>query len=121
MSDLMHSCVDRYVELSGVERSSLKEVCPPFLAEPREPSPARDPMKSGDDLDSPAVEPTGGIDAPRRLQPIAARVSVKVLYGARMARYDLLRAANGLATEITKWTPQRHATPSLDELHMSHP
>ncbi len=31
---------------------------------------------------------------------------MKVLYGARMARYDLLRAVNGLATEITKWTPR---------------
>ena len=51
---------DTYVELAGVERSSLKKVCTPFLAEPREPSPARDPMKSGDDLNSPAIEPTGG-------------------------------------------------------------
>ena len=64
-------------------------------------------MKSGDDLNKPAIEPPGGIDATRgRLQPIAARVLMKVLYGARMARYDLLRAVNGLATEITKWTPR---------------
>ena len=91
MSDFMRSCVDRYVELAGVERSFLKKVCTPFLAEPREPSPARDPMKSGDDLNRPAIEPTGGIDATRgRLQPIAARVLMKVLYGALMARYDLL-------------------------------
>ena len=27
------------------------------------------------------------------LQPIAARILMKILYGARMARYDLLRAA----------------------------
>ena len=101
-SDFMRSCVDRYVELAGVERSSLKKICTPFLAEPREPSPAHDPMKSGDDLNSPAIEPTGGIDAQRgRLQPIAARVLIKVLYGARVARYDLLGAVNGLATEWT--------------------
>ena len=107
MSDFMRSCIDRYVELAGVDRSSLRKVCTPFLAEPREPSPARDPTKSGDDLNSPAIEPDGGIDAARgRLQPIAARVLMKVLYGARMARYDLLRAVNGLATEITQWTPR---------------
>ena len=69
--------------------------------------PARDPMKSGDDLNSPAIEPTGRIDAPRgQLQPIAARVLMKVLYGARVTRYDLLRAVNGLATEIAKWIPR---------------
>ena len=52
MSDFMRSCVDRYVGLAGVERSSLKKVCAPFLAEPREPSPARDPMKSSDDFNT---------------------------------------------------------------------
>ena len=31
---------------------------------------------------------------------------MKVLYGARMARYDLLRAVAYLATCITKWTEQ---------------
>ena len=107
MSDCMRFCVDSYVELAGVERSSLKKVCTPFLAEPREPSLARDPMKSSDDLNNPAIEPSGGIDATRgRLQPIAARVLMKVLHGARVARYDLLRAVNGLAMEITKWTPR---------------
>ena len=59
---------------------SGRSVRTPFLAEPREPSPARDPTKSGDDLNSPAIEPNGGIDATRgRLQPIAARVLMKVL------------------------------------------
>ena len=38
------------------------------------------------------------------LQPIAARVLMKVLYGARMARFDLLRPMCALATHITKWT-----------------
>ena len=37
------------------------------------------------------------------LQPIAARVLMKILYGARMARFDLLRAVCYLATFITKW------------------
>ncbi len=36
------------------------------------------------------------------LRPIAARV-LKVLYAARMARYDLLRAVNSLACNVTRW------------------
>ena len=31
---------------------------------------------------------------------------MKILYGARMARYDLLRAVGGLASCVTKWTRQ---------------
>eukprot|EP00959_Pyramimonas_sp_CCMP1952_P125473 2623397-Pyramimonas_sp.AAC.1 len=41
------------------------------------------------------------------LQPIAAKVLMKILYGARMARYDLLRAARQTASCITKWTEQQ--------------
>ena len=41
-----------------------------------------------------------------RLQPIAARVLMKILYGARMARYDLLRGVCALASCVTKWTLQ---------------
>ena len=40
------------------------------------------------------------------LQPIAAKVLMKILYAARMARFGLLRAANSLACFITKWTPE---------------
>jgi hypothetical protein len=40
------------------------------------------------------------------LQPIAAKVLMKILYAARMARFDLLRAVNHLACFITKWTPE---------------
>ena len=31
---------------------------------------------------------------------------MKILYGARMARYDLLRAVGTLASCVTKWTRQ---------------
>ena len=37
------------------------------------------------------------------LAPIASRVRIKILYAARMARYDLLRATCYLATRVTKW------------------
>ena len=39
------------------------------------------------------------------LDPIAARVLMKILFAARMARYDLLRAVQGLAARVTKWSP----------------
>jgi hypothetical protein len=34
------------------------------------------------------------------------RVLMSVLYAARMARLDLLRAVGGLAQRVTKWTPE---------------
>ena len=38
------------------------------------------------------------------LQPVAAKIIMKVLYGARMARYDLLHACQSLACFVSKWT-----------------
>ena len=40
-----------------------------------------------------------------KLKGIAAKVIMKILYGARMARYDLLHPCQELACRITKWTP----------------
>ena len=42
----------------------------------------------------------------------AAGVLMKILYGARMARPDLLRAVQGLSRCVTKWTKKNDA-----ELH----
>ena len=41
------------------------------------------------------------------LQPIAATCLMQVLYGARFARPELLRAIAALARKITKWTPMQ--------------
>ena len=41
------------------------------------------------------------------LQPIAAKILMKILYGARMARYDLLNAVCKTAACVTKWTEQQ--------------
>ena len=79
------SCVDKYCELAGVGRNSLKFAPTPFhdnkVAEPLKPN-----------------EPQG------RLQPIASRVLMKVLFAARMARWDLLRCTQSLASRVTKWS-----------------
>ena len=49
-----------------------------------------------------------GDEAERRgeLQAIASRVLMKVLFAARMARFDLLRATQGLASRVTKWSKE---------------
>ena len=38
------------------------------------------------------------------LAPHAAGVLMKLLYAARIARFDLLRSINALARNVTKWT-----------------
>ena len=38
------------------------------------------------------------------LAPVASSVRMQIIYGARMARMDLLRAVCQLATQVTKWT-----------------
>jgi hypothetical protein len=53
-----------------------------------------------------AGPPTADKDKPGLLGPIAAQVLMKILYGARMARYDLLRAVCHLASCVTKWNRQ---------------
>ena len=42
----------------------------------------------------------------RQLKPYAAKVLMKILYAARYARLDLLRAVCALALFITKWDEQ---------------
>ena len=40
------------------------------------------------------------------LQPIAAKVLMEILYAARLARFDLLRAVCHLATFVSRWTSE---------------
>ena len=52
---------------------------------------------------------SGGGDDPKPgvLQPIAARILMKILWVARLVRFDLLRAVGFLATKVCKWTQER--------------
>ena len=70
MSDFFKSCVTKYLELAKLEESKLKVVETPFLEE----------------LSEEENAPQGD------LKPIASRILMKILYGARVCRYDLLRA-----------------------------
>ncbi len=65
--------------------------------------PEAEPLPAGDHM---SKEPESELEPSGRLQPIAAKILMKILYGARMARYDLLRAICYLATCVTKWTQQ---------------
>ena len=55
------------------------------------------PGTTGDDVSS-------GESARGALAPHAASVLMKLLYAARIARFDLLRSINSLARNVTKWT-----------------
>ena len=86
MSDFMASCVENYCKLAKVSPSSLKEVPTPFT----EAGIAR-PTLSED-------------EKPGKLQPVASKILMKILFAARMARFDLLRATQSLASRVTKWS-----------------
>ena len=83
MSDFISQCVDKYCELANVKRSTPKSVPTPFI----------------NDGDTTTKGDTAGT-----LQPIAARVLMKILYAGRMARYDVLKPVCSLASLITRWT-----------------
>ena len=86
MKPFLQSCIDRYQSLAGKDAKPLKHAATPFheerIARPLE----------------------GESEQKGALAPIAARVLMKILFAARMARYDLLRAVQGLAARVTKWS-----------------
>ena len=82
MSSFLRECVTRYTSLAGETVGKLKHADTPFIAEIPEANDSR---------------PEG------KLKPHASQVLMKILYAARMARFDPLRAVNSLATKVTKW------------------
>lgn len=81
MSSFVEQCVDAYVDLARGRMKPLKKVPTPFV-----------------DENQPWDEASQGI-----LADVALRVLMKILYVARMARPDLLRATCVLARRVTKW------------------
>ena len=84
MSSFLQQAVDKYKQLAGPASQTLKKVSTPLydnkIARPVETE----------------AENKG------KLAPIASRVLMKLLFAARVARYDLLRAVQGLASRVTK-------------------
>ena len=83
MSGHVSASVDRYLELSGKPRSSLKRVATPCIDD-HQLDPADD-LKRGE------------------LKEECAKIVLKALYCARMNRTDLLWSVNSLAREVTRW------------------
>ncbi|CAE7624163.1 Clec16a [Symbiodinium sp. CCMP2592] len=103
MRSFMEQCVSRHVELCGPKyKASLRSADTPFLDESRpefDTNPDRPAVNRllGHSADTP-VPPGKGV-----LGDCAAAVLMKILYGARMGRYDLIRPVQALASLITKW------------------
>jgi hypothetical protein len=112
MSDFLDQCVQRYVELAGDKIvGKLKHVTTPFLDESKPEFDENDIMnqikagrkaavaKGKEPAEDSAYFQGGGV-----LANIASKVLMKILYAARMGRFDLLRAVNALGSRITSWT-----------------
>ena len=95
MKDFLVQCVDKCKELAGPRGAKLKRVDTPYIDESLEPGPLKGPNATTDKSWKP--EPRG------ELASVASRILMKVLYGARMARFDLLRPVSFLAQRITQW------------------
>ena len=132
MIDFMKSCVQKYCDLAKFNVHNFKNVQTPFLDQgsdmqgrnacPGYCTECRAKCCSGntkpvfEDSDSDVSTTAGETDSETegdddddvgRLKPIASQVLMKIMYGARMARPDLLKAIGLLATKVTKWKTQQ--------------
>ena len=119
MEDFLRSCVDRYREITGV--TTMRRAATPFLPEPTRPDfSTTGAVPTDEDVDDALRKLQDVIDGtttdvgqggtatddenvPQQLAPYAAKVLMKVLYAARFARFDLLRAVCVLAQQVSKW------------------
>ena len=84
MSGHVKQTVDRYCELANVKHSDLKDVYSPNL----------DDHQFND----------GDFEKRGTLSKDCARIVLKALWPARIARPELLWTVNSLAREVTKWS-----------------
>ena len=126
MESFLEQSVQKYLEIVGKD-VSLKSVPTPSLPEDAKDHPARAPCGEGPVSQCtwcgtvhPITEPTKSKLVPTsnsaqaqvdevpkgELAPHAASVLMKLLYAARIARFDLLRSINMLARNVTKWSKQ---------------
>ena len=103
-SSFMQACVDRYIELcQGKYPKKLQKVETPFLDESKPEFDENSVNPEFDKLFNQAMDMETINAQPGCLGDDAAAVLMKVLYGARMGRYDLIRPVQALASRVTKW------------------
>ena len=101
MEEFLKSCVERYRELTGVDY--LRRATTPFLPEHSTPD-FSDGYAVIEQAAWDAIEAETALkEASSHLNGYAAKILMKILYAARYARLDLLRAVCHLAQFITKW------------------
>ena len=127
METYLEMTVKKYCDVTGFNPTKFKTVPSPSPAEETKHHPARAPAQAGKshrctwcgrtvpiDADGRLIPPPPIPKAPEEeevneanrgsLAPQAASIFMKLLYAARVCRFDLLRSINNLARKITKWT-----------------
>jgi len=102
MSDFMTQCCETYKELLGDPNLKFKPVDTPFPPSERDRDPNIPHWKQREESTIRPEELDDG--KPGVLASSAAKILMKILYGARIARWDLLRVVSLLATKISCWT-----------------
>ncbi len=112
MQSFLEDAVAKYMTLSGC--GSLRKVSTPFLEDydPVDP-PAVNTHSAGKGPPDPGGVPLDG-EGDGELKHCAASILMKLLYCARMCRYDLLHPIGRLACLITKW--DKHCDKMLHRL-----
>ena len=88
MEEFFGQCLDVYCKLTKKPSTIFKRVTTPFI----------DESLDWDCVNNPVMEECGELSAN------CSKIIMKVLYGARMCRPDLIRACTALASNVTKWT-----------------
>ena len=124
--------VKKYCDVTGFDSTKFKTVPSASPAEETKHHPARAPAQHGKshrctwcghtmpvDADGRLIPPPPIPKAPEEeevseanrgsLAPQAGSILMKLLYAARICRFDLLRSVNNLARKITKWTKKEDA------------
>ena len=129
MEGLLKLSVEKYLELVWKD-TKLKQVSTPSLPEETKQHKSRAPAPGDpkhavqcpwcstkfDPGSSVALQPDASDSRPESVEvqrgalaPHAASILMKLLYAARIARFDLLRSINTLARNVTKWSIQDDA------------
>ena len=82
----LQQAADKYRQLAGPEFQHFKKVSTPFCND-----------KIARPVDNEA-------ESKGKFEPIASRVLMKFLFVARLASFELLRAVQGFASRVTKWS-----------------